>query len=82
MFPFALVSPQEDGFKSSKRGTFLKNLPTFSDAPASNLASCVSSSPLVFTPMSLAFEIKLDNVPSDIIKNIDNDLLKFVKHCT
>ena len=38
------------------------------------------SSPLLFTPMSLAFEMTLDNVTSGVIKNIYNDLLKFFKH--
>ena len=59
---------------------FLKNLPKFSTAPASNLASSISSSPLVFGPTSLALEITLDNVPSGVMKSIDNDLAKFVKH--
>ena len=59
---------------------FLQDLPKYSAALALNLATNTSSSPLVTNPMSLAFEITLDNVPTRVIKSIDNDILKFIKH--
>ena len=68
VFPFAPRSYQESEFWKSKRGIFLKSLPKFSAAPASNIVSSISSSPLIFPPMSLALEITSDNVPHGVIK--------------
>ena len=45
----------------------------------SNLAANVSSSPLVNTAMSLAFEIT-DNIQLEVKKSIANDILMFIKH--
>ena len=81
MFPFVQGSPQEAEFKKYKHGIFLKNTPTFSAVPASDLATSMSSSPLVFTPMSIAFKTILDHISSGTIKSIDKDIFKFITHC-
>ena len=79
---FQLVKsyPQQAEFKCSKRGIFLQNLPKFSAVQDSNLAANTSPSPLVTTLVSISFEIILDNVPLEVKKRIDNDLLIFIKH--
>ena len=37
-------------------------------------------SPLVNTPISLALETTLENVPTDVTKSIDDNILKIIKH--
>ena len=81
IFQLMKGSYQEAEFKRSKRGMFLQNLPKFSAVPVSNLATNISFSPLVTTPMNLEFETTLDNVPTGFIKSMDDDLLQFIKHC-
>ena len=56
----------------------MKNLPKFTDAPASELVSSMSFSPFVLTPMSLALQIMLNQVPADFIKCIDKKRIKFI----
>ena len=78
MFSFAPGSPEEITFKNSKRGTHIKNIPKFSTAPASDLATSVSFSPLVLTPMSLAFNALLNQVPVGVFQSVDKELLQFM----
>ena len=66
-----------DAFKNSKRGTCIKNMPKFSTASVSDLATSMSFSPLVLAPTSLAFETASNQVTVGIIKSIGKDLIQF-----
>ena len=49
MFSFEPESSQEANFKISKSGTHEKNIPKFTDDPASELASSMSFSPIFYS---------------------------------
>ena len=66
-------------FKLSKFGLFLQKLPKFSAVHASNLVANVSYTFFVATPMSLALETMLDNVPNEARKDLGDASLIFIK---
>ena len=80
MFPFEPGSIQKANFKNSKREMHLKNMEKFSNAPALDLVTIMSSSSLALTSMSLSLEIMLNHVSAGFIKSIKKDLLKFIMH--
>ena len=78
MFSFAPGSPEEIIFKNSKRGTHIKKIPKFSTSPTSDLATSISFCQLVLTPMSLAFDAMLNQVPVGVVQSINEKLIQFI----
>ena len=81
LFEWHISIPQEAKIKISKRGTFIKSMPKFSNDPDSELSSRMYFSSFVLTSMSLALQTMLNQVRAGVIKFKNKDLIKFILRC-